>query len=84
MACFDAEFGQGSWKELKYAQTCTEGLFVPDRVCHMANFDPNWSTMVLKGATEYTFCNNFANTKGLGLASWCNVGTYSGHLWCEF
>ena len=40
--------------------------------------------MVLKEAMEYTFCNNFANIMGTGIKFWHNVGTYSGHIWCEF
>ena len=51
------------------------------RVCCMADSDPNWSTMVLKGnglerADEYTFCNNLANTRGKGLS----ILTQCGHL----
>ena len=40
--------------------------------------------MVLNWAVEYTFCDNFADTRDIGLKFWYNVGTYSGHLWCEF
>ena len=41
-------------------------------------------TGVLKEPNEYTFCNNFANTRGTGLKFWHNMGTYGGHLWYEF
>ena len=46
---FDAELG---WRVLQgmltIAQTYTEGLTVGDKICCMAKFDPNWSTMFLK------------------------------------
>ena len=40
--------------------------------------------MVLKEATEYTFCNNLPNITSTVLKFWYNMGTYSGHLWNEF
>ena len=40
--------------------------------------------MVLKEANEYTFCNNFINTRDTELKFWYNVSTYYGHIWCGF
>ena len=40
--------------------------------------------MVLKEVMGYTFCNNSANNRSTGQKFWNNVGTYSGHFWCEF
>ena len=62
---------------------------VPAKICCMANFDPNgvqWSKyeMVLREATEYLFCNNFANIRNTGLKFLHSMDTYSGHLWYEF
>ena len=40
--------------------------------------------MVLKEVTVYFFCNNFANNRSTVLKFWHIMGTYGGHLWCEF
>ena len=53
-------------------------------ICCVANFDPNYNTMVLKEATMYTLLNNSTNNRNTGLIFWHNVGAYKGHLWCEF
>ena len=90
IVCCDAELGQGSWKELKYDPNIYRGAACSWQEHHMANFDLNWCTIVLKWlgswkkATEYTFCNNITNTRGTELKFWYKVETYIGHLCCEF
>ena len=53
------------------AQTYTEGLFLTRYaiwlILTQIEVQWFWDEMVLKEATGYTFCNNFANNRGIGL-----------------
>ena len=59
-----------------------------NEMCHMADFDPNRSAMVLKAdGLERTYWVLFGITSlilGYRAKILYNMGTYSGHLWCEF